>query len=300
MLRTFPLFLGVLVAFGNAVAQEATTSAPLMPQRDLQAVSLAGQTYQALVGLTPLQDISIQASAMHFAGSDEETGTATMQVRGGASRMVLSLSDGQRQEVFNSAQGVKGAWAGADGIWHPQAIHNSWINENWIFPAFALQAALNDSTYSVVYQGLDKLDGAAVVHLTLYRILPKQLQSANELIKRLTTLDVYLDPASSLPVAIAFNIHPDDNAGLDIPVEIRYSDYKTISGVLVPTHVQKLVQGSVTLDLRVTGVAVNSGLAESVFAIPATVAPVSPIAGPDESGPSESTYRTSPADGGAQ
>jgi hypothetical protein len=70
-----------------------------------------------------------------------------------------------------------------------------------------------------------------------------------------------------LPVAVAFNRHPDDNPGVNISVEVQFLDYRPVNGVQVPFHIGKLLQGTLTLDLSVTSVAVNSGVSPSTFAV---------------------------------
>ena len=80
-------------------------------------------------------------------------------------------------------------------------------------------------------------------------------------------MDFYLDAASSLPVAVVFNQHPDDNARVNIPIEVDYSNYQPISGVLVPMHIQKSMNGAPLLDVTLTGVVFNSGLALSEFSV---------------------------------
>jgi hypothetical protein len=79
----------------------------------------------------------------------------------------------------------------------------------------------------------------------------------------LSQTDLYLDPATFLPVIIAFNIHPDNNALTDIPIEIHFSDYRPVSGVLIPFHVQKFLNNGLYLDLQFQSAAINSGLVAS-------------------------------------
>jgi len=45
-------------------------------------------------------------------------------------------------------------------------------------------------------------------------------------VQRLSQTDLYLDSTTLLPAAMTFNIHPDDNALLDIPIEIHFSEYR--------------------------------------------------------------------------
>ena len=88
-------------------------------------------------------------------------------------------------------------------------------------------------------------------------------------IQGLSAVDLYLDPKSMLPLALAFNTHPDNDFLVNIPVEIRFGDYRNASGVLVPFHIQKFLQGTLTLDLTVANAAVNSGVPPTMFSISA-------------------------------
>ncbi len=276
----------LLVAAGIAPAQDATTpsgtqtsttsSSPAPIQRDPQAVNLASQSYQAMVGMTALQDATLQATVTWVAGSDEEMGTATLEAKGSQEgRMVLSLTDGQRQEVRNfrlasATNSPPGAWAGPDNTWHAAAVHNCWTDGSWFFPAFTLQAALNDPTISIIYAGPEKFAGAATIHLVFYRTLSGQSASTTKLVQRLSATHLFLDGSSGLPIGLRFNTHPDNDAGLDIPVEIHFSDYRAVSGVQVPTHIEKFLQGSLLLDFHVTSAQVNSGLTDGDFSISAS------------------------------
>jgi len=80
-------------------------------------------------------------------------------------------------------------------------------------------------------------------------------------------MDFYLDAASSLPTALVFNDHPDKDALVNIPVEIDFSDYQQISGMQVPMHIQKLMNGTLLLDITLTGAVFNTGLALTEFSV---------------------------------
>ncbi len=251
--------LALLLPLPLAVAQTS-------PQRDAQAVALTGQAVLVLTGGTNVQDVVLQATANYIAGSDQESGTATFKGRGNAeSRSTLSLSGGQRREIRNHQAG---AWSGPDAIWHALSLHNTWAGATWFFPVLDLQAALSDPSVAVIYVGLETRGGVSVQHLRFYRDVSGQSQQVTALISRLSTLEVFLDSVSFSPVAFDFNAHADNDAGLDIPVEIRFSGYRSMSGVQVPTRVQKLLNNSLFLDLNVTSGAVNTGLTDSEFALP--------------------------------
>ena len=241
-----------------------------------------------MAGLTALQDITLQANAHYIAGSDEELGTATLMAKacsaglalqplggtqggpcGTSSLVTLNLTNGTRQEIRNGPAGV---WSGPDGTPHAMAQHNTLVPATWFYPALVLAEALNDPSVQLAYVGQEAKGGVAVAHLQFWRVVPSVASGtssdlAMKLFAHLTSVDVYLAAASSLPVALDFNLHPDNNAGLDIPVEIQYSNYQKMSGMLLPAHVQKLMNNSLLLDLSITGAAINSGIPSSDFNI---------------------------------
>src|SRR2546430_6247283 len=83
----------------------------------------------------------------------------------------------------------------------------------------------------------------------------------------LTQVDFFLDSTTLLPVAVTFNIHPDDNAMLDIPVEIRFSDYRPVNGPYIPFHIQKYLNNGLCLDFLADSVNLNTGLTSTAFTV---------------------------------
>src|SRR2546428_465404 len=94
--------------FLPALALTVLAGLPALAQtalKDPQAVVLASQAVSALNGTTNITDVAVQATANYIAGSDEETGTATLLAKAGESRVTLTLSGGQRVEVRNNSSG---------------------------------------------------------------------------------------------------------------------------------------------------------------------------------------------------
>jgi len=256
--RTVPLAL--LMTFIAAFPGAAQS-----PVRDPQALLVASQAVSALTPTVSLNDVSLQGTVAYTAGSDEETGVVTLAARGNSqSRMVLNLPGGQRQEIRNGPAGV---WIGPDGEPHAMAVHNCWTEAPWFFPALSLQALFRDPEVSVLYAGLETREGVALQHLRLFRTVPGQTPEMTAQIQRLSTVDLYLDAASYLPLILGFNTHADDDLNIEIPVEIQFADYRLVNGVRVPFRIRKFLQGSLLLDITLSGATVNSGLPDSLFAV---------------------------------
>jgi hypothetical protein len=253
------------------------SSSPASPQggapRDPQAVVAVNAAVAALDGGTTVVDMTLQATVAYVAGSDQESGTATLQAKvggpgngGNKSKLALNLSGGQRQEIRN---GPAGAWMGPDGTTHSMSTHNCWGEAAWFAPGLALQAALNDPSVGMTWVGQGTYGSAAVQHLQLFRLVAGPSAQTTVFIQTLSTMDVYLDATTALPAAVGFNTHSDADAGTNIPVAILFGNYQPVGssagGIAAPLHVQKLLQGSVMLDVSVSSVAINSGVPDGSF-----------------------------------
>lgn len=245
------------------------TQAASSPTRDAQAVSLAKQAVSALVGSATITDAKVEGTASVIAGSDQESGSATLEARAGyQSRVTLSLSGGPRSEIRNFSSSLpQGKRSGPDATWHATPLHSCWTDPTWFFPALTLQSALNDPQISFSYVGQGTKADVAVQHFQISRLVPGQTATATALIQRLSQVDIFLDAATNLPVAIDFNAHPDTNATQDLPVEIQFSGWQPVNGIQVPSRIQKFLQGSLTFDLSELTVTVNTGLPQNDFTI---------------------------------
>jgi len=248
-----------------AIAQP-TGPTPTPVARDPQAVMLLAQAVAALTGGNPANDSTLNGQATRTAGSDVETGTAVLQAKGHLeSKMVLSLSGGQWQEIWRDSQG---SWAGPDGQSHAQAFHNSLVIGNWFCPAVALQRLTADASFGLAYAGAESREGVQVQHIQASRVLPSGGSAVDPFIQQLSDIDVYLDATAFLPVGLEFNTHPDFDALRNLPVRVELGSYQSVNGINTPFHIQKFLQNSLALDISLGSAMFNSGLPDSDFAIP--------------------------------
>jgi hypothetical protein len=260
------LFFSFILIVPNA------TPAPRTGPQAQQTSSVSTATLQAaLAALSPkiaISDVTLTGSVHRIAGSDDETGTATLKALStGSARADFSLSSGPSSELQNvSAAQPSGNWSGPDGVAHPIPFHNLLSEPAWFFPTLAISRRLS-AGYVVTDLGPETRNGREVEHISVSQNPPSQFPAGPLSFQHLTQLDFYLDSVTFLPDAITFNIHPDNNALLDIPVEIDFSDYRPVSGVQIPFHIQKFLNNSLLLDFQVQSAAINSGLSASEFAI---------------------------------
>jgi hypothetical protein len=161
-----------------------------------------------------------------------------------------------------------GTWSGPDGANHTIAYYNLLNEPSWFSPVAAISRLLASPETVATYVGAETLGSQSVQHIY---VVQQPVASASAfmpaLLPHLSQVDFYLDSATFLPAAMAFTIHPDDDALLDIPIEVRFSDYRSVSGTQVPFHVQKLLNNGLVLDVQFESATINSGLSASAFSV---------------------------------
>ena len=259
MFAKLHLFLLVLGVPSFVIAQSQPTSDP-------QALTLAAQSISTLTGGTTVSDVTLTGTATWTVGTDSETGSATLWALGaGESRMDLTLNSGIRSEIRDASSGIaQGNWKALTGATGLSASQNCMTDAVWFFPALGSIAVQPNVVLS--YVGQENRNGAAVQHLQSY-VYQSSGSTTPPTPQQLSTMDFYLDAASLLPVATVFNAHPDNDASTNISVEVDFGTYQNIGGIVVPTHIQRYVQGTLMLDLSVSTASFNTGLQLSTFAI---------------------------------
>lgn len=233
------------------------------PASDPQALSYAAQSISAMVGSVSISDVTLTGSVT-WNGTD--TGTATLRALGTSeSRIDLTLTSGTRTEIRDSQTGAPlGQWLAPNNASGSFASQNCWTDAVWFFPVLGSLAAGSNVVLS--YVGQETWNGESVQHIQSYAYQPTQ-SGVTPSPQQLSTIDFYLDSTTLLPSAVTFNSHPDGNAGANLLIEVDFSNYQTISGVLTPTHIQKYQQGNLLVDITVSGATFNTGLSLSTFGV---------------------------------
>lgn len=262
---TFLLALLVFPVLASPRPRRSQQTPTSTAQSSPQVLTLLSQSLAALTGGQSITDITLSGTARRIVGPDDESGTAIYKAISGANRLDLSLSGGARSEVANLTGGAPaGSWSGPDGVSHPMALHNL-SNLASISPSFTLAALASVQNVVLTFIGQETKSGHTVYHVSGSQQFPQMAAKPAALERHLTQIDIFLDSSTSLPVALDFTTHPDNDAGLDIPIELVFSDYRSFNGARIPFHVQKFLNNSLLLDLQFTNAQLNSSLSVSLF-----------------------------------
>jgi hypothetical protein len=160
---------------------------------------------------------------------------------------------------------TQGWWSSPDGKSGKFAYHNTLTDAVWFFPA--LSALSTQQNVILQYIGQETRPEGIVEHIRSYTFDPKWPKPLRNQFADLSKMEFYLDTATSLPVAVSFDSHPNKNANTRVPIEVRFSDYQKIDGVLIPTHVKEYLQGYLLMDITTANVTLNTGLGLSDFSV---------------------------------
>lgn len=213
-----------------------------------------------------IQDVTLTGNSEFIAGKTDETGTFTAQAAvNGFHRLKLNLPAASRMDTRTVQNGkTQGTWHDAQGVEHAVAEHNLLVDHSWFFPSIALARLLQSSHSAFSFVGTETKDGISVEHYTMTDRVRPDGSLPNPKLAHLQQIDLYLDSQTQRPAILAFNLHPDSNALVDVPVEVHYSAYSQIEGVWVPTRVQRYINSALNLELTVQSAQFNTGFPESV------------------------------------
>lgn len=204
-----------------------------------------------------VQEVHLSGNATWYAGSLEDSGTVHLNASAdGASQMKLFLASmGERTETQSGAGlSARCHWSSGDGIAHEVHSGSCMRPALWFLPALSLQSSQLSPTLATVDLGLGPVGSGTED----YRHLRTQLidddssgTNTSDLAQQSTT-DLGLDPATMLPVVLAYSVHPDNGAQTVLAIEIRYSDYRVVDGANIPFLIQRYVNGTLQLAIVVT------------------------------------------------
>jgi hypothetical protein len=233
-----------------------------------------------------VSDVALSGSCVRDAAPEKETGTVVLSAMNtGETRVDLSAPSGQHSEIYaRGPHGMVGQWSGPSQEARAISEHNTWADPAWFSPLMILQRAAQSASLVVEEVSAGSTAGGSQLrpeHLRIERN-PASAQNpktngawngitrkAMEAAWNAPNMDFYADPATHLPFELDFNTHPDNDFGRNISVRILYSDYRTVDGVKMPFHIQKLMNGNIMLDIQLDSARVNSGLAANTFVVTA-------------------------------
>jgi hypothetical protein len=117
--------------------------------------------------------VVLRAHIVRQQGSDTESGTAVFKAsRPGYSRIDVLLPSGNYSEINSDPlvkRGATNGWINSRNEQYLGALHNSWADHVWFFPALSYLGVASERGYVASYIGREVRDGGAVEHFRVCR-----------------------------------------------------------------------------------------------------------------------------------
>ena len=257
--------------YSTVLTTELFVSSGLRAQQDnpLQASEILNRSLGMMMDAgKPVRDITLSGTVEYIAGSTDEQGTIMMKATSdGSSRVDTSLPSGDTSEsVIWSQAGFTGENKDAKGKLHSTSSQNLMTNSAWFSPVLLLQHfARHNSEDNVASAWIGETDGSSMEHLTWSLHSLNAKPGADKELQRLSRMDIFLDRETSLLDHLTYQSHSDRNSQINFRIEVRYSDYQATDGIQIPMHIQRYLNGVLSLDIHISSVVLNNGLAPTQF-----------------------------------
>jgi hypothetical protein len=264
MRRSFAVaFLVVLSALPFSLFAQQSTQTATPPQRDPQAVSVLQQSFAAMGGALPADSVATGTVTL-VEGSSTPEGTISISTRGiDQSIENITLPNDQRIVVYSRLAAAE-TRAGKTKVAPLELALSSQTPD---FPLPLIAWALTSPDASTSYVGLEQVNGESFHHIRIWNALASipTMQSRAEFSIR----DIWIDATRFLPRKISYLRREAGGSVPRIPVEVSYTDYQQVSGILYPFQIQKNFNGTPWATIVITGVKLNTGLSDSNFPVTA-------------------------------
>jgi hypothetical protein len=236
----------------TAYSASAQTQTPTSFQQQAQAAVSAGKLFSV---------VNLTATAEWIAGSDHETGTAQLQANAdGSTNVQLILGKASRTEVQTKADSSRTCtWTDSAGKNYDVRGPNCFIAIPWFAPSIFMQSQTRLSPLLNATDEGETSENNVTHHQIKYVFnhpgaynLPTAKHGVN-----VSTVKVSCDPQTFLPSSLEYQIHPDNNNLQNIGVRVVFSNYQSVSGVMLPFHIEKYVNRSLQLSLDVTNASIE-------------------------------------------
>ena len=260
--RFHAIFFSLLFALPCFSQQTSANPAPTA-QRDAEAIAVLSQILHGAGGIqaiSAVQDVSASGTVSYNWGNDPVQGTVTIKGRGANQfRIDASLPEGTRTWAVNHGRRFEKE---PDGTVKLLRYLDPASFQNILFPWAHLVAAWNGGSLS--YLGLENRNGESVHHISVTGASRSGFD-ATEDAKKAHTIDLFVDSKTGQVQSVISVAYSTDFPIRTCAREIAYSDFRPISGVVVPFSITESVCGQQTMTIQLGEITFNNNLNDSDF-----------------------------------
>ena len=243
---------GILGLLGIACCSSSFPQGSSVPSSS----SIIQTAVLAFQGNGGFSQVSLAGHVQSVRGSLEEQGTVLLAAGvDGSYQIRYQFPNDARTEIQTSLSDQNCSWTDANGTSHPVAPHNCLLGAAWFLPELAMFGGLQSTATTLSVPGVTSDDTGSYFDLQQKTTFNSPLSAG--LMTHLSTMDLFLSESTFLPACARYATHPDNDSNVDVRVEIDYSDYRQVSGISIPFHIQRLLNGTLVLDITIESASVQ-------------------------------------------
>jgi hypothetical protein len=269
VLRYLPFVLPFLLPLSMWTQQALSSTSPSAAAQDPQAVSVLNQALTIGGGVTAIKAIA------DYTGTGNITYHSAQDVQGSVTIKGLNSTEFRLDATLPT--GVR-SWSVADGVvaakdergtisrLAPQTnapSSDAFPHQTPLFPgsiAFPYRQLTNvlaNPSFSISYKGIMQVDGHSVHDIQVQRLSAGGVDPMSQYHAR----EFFID-TSTFQIVMTQDLVPKNTVH-----QIHYSNYKAVSGVLVPFALTEELGGQPTWTVQLSQITFNSGLQDSDFGL---------------------------------
>lgn len=265
MKATWIWLLGCLLAFGLSVyAQQSSAPAAAGSSIDRQhdAVPLLAKAIAAAGGNVVLSSINdITAHGTRISGDGKQVSAVDIRIKGeGSFRIDFRNFDDNHSLIANhgTATSVERTGTRTEPFTNTRHLHTL------LLPILAGNAATMNGHTTVAREGTEEVDGIVAYKVSLTPSRGARFDSI-QAIRTLERIDLLIDPATYLVVAMRDAYYPRSQRGYSLVRQVSYADFRDINGVPTPFKITERIGGQVVSIITLDSVAFNTNISDSEF-----------------------------------
>jgi hypothetical protein len=266
------LYLGTFLTCSLllAVAGESPKSGhQYVITRDPQAIAIAESARVGMGGQQAdllYQDSLASGVLTVYGGGESTTYPITLKTKGTReSRIEVQKSHGTNVRICNHGRAV---------VERPNGVLKRLLENNTAaeyvnhIPLLSILSDYeNGTSIQLLDKGTTQLKGQAT-HRIAISFVPAADLAQGSIYASMTETLFYINESTHLVDGIKYNSYAENDPSSKQDVQMYFSQYRNINGILVPFHFATYVDGTLESDVVLKSIVFNVGLSESDFTLP--------------------------------
>jgi hypothetical protein len=206
-------------------------------------------------------DSTASGSITMIDGSSDNSGTIDITTRGtDQTSELITVSNGVSKATYSRGSASDTQHLSTKSHF---SLELAATTQSAVFVLPLLTNVLSSSDFSVEYIDLEDINGRDSHHIRVKNTYASQPDLTY--LSEFTTRDIWIDATTYLPIKMSYESRDGGGAAPRTSIDVLYSDYKSVNGVLYPFTIEKYRNGTRWTVVSISKVLFNSGLADSSF-----------------------------------